>query len=608
MRDLFLCECRRYRRTALIVFLVHLTLLLFMGRSGQLLAVSSIQFLMQALYATAGLGFGLQQMASYRQPGLWLWLLHRPLPRSAIFGALSLAAATLIALAIGLPLLLFVLGTDQFSAQTVDLRHYLLVPFLPVVVSIGWLTGAAIVLGANRMAFLILALPYLVLMEESTAAALLAACTWCALLMAAVVYTSFKPDRATPPAGGLATALAALPLVLGLYLLAPASAQLLAELGASVVGGNPYVLATPGTDADLRQTSSRTLLQDGLRSATDGRAERWRRELPRATPQKLEQVPVMFALPQQLSNHNTPHAKLAQAQLLNFSHDTMRFALTDLHTGAAAGSLGPNGADPGSRFPAVPVLQNKVLLPHQVLYYDSKNATFLTLATLPDDEWIVARPVDIGYTAMLLTNRRLIAYGTSLPEAPYREAYSTALPFPLGDLSRIDLGWVSDGILISFTGGRARAAGVPAQQIVVFIDAAGKTTPVATRAIAPNYPPLLQQAGWWLSPVLDAVTALPARILPNTNQYAASLRTTALPQRSSAIWAAALMSSLLAATGAWLWRRRAQRLARPAIGAGWLPACLLFGLPCLAALLVMYPQRASRSARASVAERPVTAV
>ena len=608
MRDLFLSECRRYRRTALIVFLVHLALLLFMGRTGHLVAApGSIQFLMVGLYAAAGLGFGLQQIASYRQPGRWLWLMHRPLPRSTIFSALSLASAALIALAIGLPLLLFMLGTEHFSNRAVDLRHYAIAPFLTIIVIIGWLTGAAIMLGTNRFAFLILALPYLVLMDESTAAAMLAAGTWCALLMAAVVYASFKPDRATPPTGGLATALAAMPLVLGLYLLAPAVAQLLAELGASALGGNRYQVAVPDTDAGIRLASSRALMHDGLRGATDARAERWRRELPQATPQKLAQLPVRFALPQQLSNQNTPRSKLEPAQLLQFSHDTMRFAVTDIYTGARVASLGPNGVNADGHFPAVPVLQNKVLLPHQVLHLDNKNKTFMTLATLPADEWIVARPVEIGYTAMLLTNRRLIAYGTSMPEAPYREGYSTALPLPLGDLTRIDMAWLSDGVLLSFTGGHARSAGVPAQQIVVFIDATGKTTPIATRAIAPNYPPLLQQAGWWLSPVLDAVTALPARILPNTDLYAASLRTQAVPQRSPGIWTAALMSSLLSATGAWLWRRHTLRQGS-SIGTGWLAACLVFGLPCLAALLVMYPQRAPRRAHSAVAARPATVV
>jgi len=546
-------------------------------------------------------------MASYRQPGRWLWLMHRPLPRSAIFASLSLASAALTALVIGVPLLLLVLGTDHFSDRPVDLRHYLLAPFVVMVVIIGWLTGAALMLGAHRFTVLILALPYLLLSDESTAAAMLAAGTGCVLLMAAVVYTSFKPDRNTPPVGGTATALAALPLVLGLYLLAPPGAQLLAELGASTVRGNPYLVVTPGTDAAMRLASSHSVMQDGLRGATDARADRWRRELPQATPQKLAQLPVRLALRQQLSNQSTPGGKLGPAQLLTFSHDTMRFAVTDLQTGAATGSLGPDGLHGGGQFAAVPALQNKVLLPHQLLHFDSKSTTFLTLATLPADEWIVARPVEIGYTAMLLTNRRLIAYATSLPEAPYREGYSTPLPLPLGDLTRIDMAWLSDGVLVSFTGGRARAAGVTGRQIVVFIDAAGKTTPVATRAIAPDYPPLLQQAGWWLSPVLDGVTALPARILPNNNLYAASLRTE-MPQRSPGIWAAALVSNLLSAAGAWWWRRRALRHAGLPIGAGWLVAGLVLGLPCLAALLVMYPQRATRRVHSAVAARPATAL
>lgn len=609
MSDLFFSECRRYRRVALIAFLAHLALLLYLSRHNVLLAAPlHIQILALLIYALAGLGFALHQFASYCRPGRWLWLLHRPLPRRAIFGALTMASATMIVLAIGLPLLIVVAGNDWFSARIVDLRHYVMAPYVALIVIVGWLTGAALLLAANRLAVLILALPGVMLLHESSALALLAASVACALLMGAVVYASFKPNRATPPDGSLATVLAAVPLVLGLYLLVPASALFGVQWGVSAMRDHAYQAPVPGTDAEVRNARSGDLLRDGLRGATDARAERWQRELPQVTPQRLMQLPVIFGVPQQLSNKDTPRGKVGDTQLLSFSHDTMRFVVTDMATGATVATLGPDGIGTATAFPAVPALVGKVLLPHTVMQFNNDNSSFMTLATLPADEQYVARPVEFGYTAMLLTDRRLIAYATSMKEAPYRERYSVALPLPLGDLTRIDVASLSDGALVSFSGGAARSAGVEGKQVVVFVGADGRASTVATRAIAPNDWPLLQQAGWWLSPVLDVVTALPARILPNNDLYAASLRTAGLPQRSAAIWTAALLSHLLAVAGAWLWRRGALRYPGRPVGAGWLPACLVFGLPCLGALMVMYPHRAASKARADATTQQVVAL
>jgi len=50
MRDLLMSECRRYRRTALLAYLIHLALLLFISRTINLLALpATIQLLLAAL-------------------------------------------------------------------------------------------------------------------------------------------------------------------------------------------------------------------------------------------------------------------------------------------------------------------------------------------------------------------------------------------------------------------------------------------------------------------------------------------------------------------------------------------------------------------------------
>ena len=539
--------------------------------------------------------------------------MHRPLPRNAIFGAISLASAAVITLAVGVPLLLAVLGTDWFSGRIVDLRHYVMVAYVVMIVIMAWLAGAAIMLGASRCAVLVLALPWVMLMHDSTALALLAMCIPCALLMAAVAYTSFQPNRAKVPAPGIATMLAALPLVLGLYLLAPGSVQFAVQLGAMAAGTHPQQMPQPpaGSDSELRILDSRDVLRLGLQSAASGevRADRWRSELARVAPQKIMPGWIGYALPQQLSNKNMPQGKINDNQLISFNHDTMRFDLTDLSTGAATASLGPGGARDTTGFPAVPALAGKMMLPHAMLEFDTRTLTFLALATLPANEIFMVRPVVAGDTVYAVSNQRLIAYRTAGPQVPHQQLYSVPLPGPLNDMARIDVARLSDGVLVSFAGGHDRSHGAAnaGLQTVMFVGTDGKPHTIATREIQPDYPPLLDQIDWWISPVLDAVTALPARILPGTasaDQLAAPL----MPQRSGQIWTAALLSNLLAATGAWLWRRRALRQPGHAIGAGWLPACLVFGLPCMAAMMIMYPHRRTSRATAKAAAQQVVAV
>ena len=614
MRDLFFSECRRYRRPALIFFVAHLMLLVLFGRVNDPLAQAwLVQAVILGAYALGGLGFALHQIGSYRQPGRWLWLMHRPLPRSAIFGAITVASATMIALAVGVPLLLAVLGTEWFSDRTVDLRHYVMVAYVVMIVIMAWLTGAAIMLGASRCAVLVVALPWVMLMHESTAIALLAMCVPCLVLMAAVVYTSFQPNRAKAPATGIATMLAALPLVLGLYLLAPGGVQFAVQLGAMTAGMHPQQMLQPpaDSDSDLRLLDSRDVLRRGLQSAASGeaRADRWRSELARVTPQKIMPGWIGYALPQQLSNKNMPRGKINDNQLFSFNHDTMRFDLTDLRTGVATASVGPGGPRDTSGFPAVPALTGKMMLPHAMLDIDTRTLTFATLATLPANEIFMVRPVVAVDTAYAVSNQRLIAYRTAGSQAPYQELYSVPLDGPLSDMARIDVARLSDGVLASFTGGRDRSHGAAnaGRQTLVFVAADGKRHTIATREIKPDYPPLLDQIDWWMSPVLEAVTALPARILPGTAS-ADHLAAPLMPQRSGQIWTAAVLSNLLAATGAWLWRRRALRQPGHAIGAGWLPACLVFGLPCLAAMMIMYPHRSASRAPAKATAQQVVAV
>lgn len=216
MKELFLAECRRFRNAALIFAAVHVCLQLFVSRIDDVLQMAwEKQVVVLALYLLSGIGFALYQFGSWRQPGRWLWLLHRPLSRSAIFGAIALASTALILFAVGLPALLTVLAKQFLGAGAVDLRHYLLVLHVVLITVIAWLCGAFVVISGRRSAIVILVLPYLMLAHMASGFAMLLPTFLCMLLLGFIVHGAFQPDRLAPPASRAALAATALPLLFG---------------------------------------------------------------------------------------------------------------------------------------------------------------------------------------------------------------------------------------------------------------------------------------------------------------------------------------------------------------------------------------------------------
>ncbi|MES2316302.1 MAG: hypothetical protein V4631_02320 [Pseudomonadota bacterium] len=210
MRDFFLSECRRFRNAALIFAAVHLLLQLFINRMTDILQVRrELHMLILGVYMTAGMAFALVQFGSYRQPGRWLWLLHRPLARGAVFGSVALASALLIVVAVGVPALLTVASIDTLSARTVDGRHYAMVLELVLLTIIAWLVGSYVMINGRRSAIVVVLLPYLMLAQMASVYVRLLPAVLCLALLAFIAYSTFKPDRAAPPSGMALVATAA---------------------------------------------------------------------------------------------------------------------------------------------------------------------------------------------------------------------------------------------------------------------------------------------------------------------------------------------------------------------------------------------------------------
>ena len=600
MRDLFLSECRRFRNAALIFFAVHLLLQLFVNRLIDLLQMRyQPHMIALALYLLAALAFAMVQFGAYRQPSRWLWLLHRPMERLAIFGAIGAASFALIAFAVGFPALLTVLATDILGTRVVDTRHYLLVVELVLLTMTAWLAGSYVILNGRRSAIVVLLLPLLLMAHLANGYVMLLPSVLCLALMVAIAYATFKPDRAAPPSGAALVA-TALPLQLGFYFALIWAGSLMFQNLQMLAGVHPLnrPLAPAGGFTEATRFEPAPLMLAGLAGATDPAAPQWRRQVALTEianfEASLKQYPVRHAL----SNLDTLGFVDETRHIeWTFSHDSMLFHGRDQYTLQDKGVMGQRGMGDQTPFGAVPVLADggHLLLPQELLLRDADSGAIRTLLKLKAPETLAREPRQVGDLLYVITNLRLIAYARPLPEAPpamLQERFSVALPAAFSSLDRIDIARLLDGFLVSFNFGREMVDGDgEAEQVIVLVDAAGNSREVARRRLAHDFPVLFEHHDWWISPLLHQLLAVPEALLDKGYILDRGQRAYTRPferKRPFAAWMAACAAALLSACGAWYWLRGAP--IAPARRAAWLASCLLLGPAALASMMVLQPR------------------
>lgn len=598
MRDLFMSECRRFRNSALIFAAIHVALQLFVSRLSDILQMRWEQQLVAlALYLASGFGFALYQFGTYRQPSRWLWLLHRPMPRAAIFGAITLASTALILFAVGLPALLTVLGKAFFGELTVDTRHYLLVVHVVLFTLAAWLAGAYVVLSRSRFAAVILLLPWLMLAHLASGWAMLVPALLCVAILAYLVYTVFKPNRLGPPETGVALAANAIPLQLGFYFAMLWAGSVTYQYGQMVANVHPLNRAVPPAGAFIEQTRStgRESFLRGLKESNDPRAAQWRRQVALLDVADIEPAGRQYPVRDQVANQDMLHLEEpAQHIEWTFSHDAMRFRGRDMYTNEHRGWIGVRGMGDKTPFAGIPVLVKQGFMTPQQFYAINPNTLQQhQLIGLKAPETLSGATKEIGGRLYALTNHRLIAYDKPVDaDAMLVERFSVALPGPFSDLDRIDIARLLDGTLLSFNAGRQMIQGASdSAQTVMFVDDAGNAQVVARRALAHDFSPLFEHKEFWLSPLLQAIVALPDLLLDKgfildkgLTAYSNPLQRT----RPAPVLAAALICTLLAACAAWLWLRPVAISARRK--AIWIAASLLVGLPAIPSLMLLQPR------------------
>lgn len=617
MKDLFFSECRRFRNAALIFAAVHLVLQLFVNRMFDLLQLTyEPHMVLLAVYMLAGLAFALVQFGSYRQGSRWLWLLHRPMPRIAIFGAIMLASAVLIMFAVGLPALVTVAVTDMLSSQVVDTRHYLMVLHLVLLTAMAWLVGSYVILHGRRSAIVVLVLPFLLLAHLASGYVMLLPALLCLALLVFIAYGTFKPDRAAPPAGSALAATAA-PLQIGFYFAMVWAGSILYQNAMILAGVHPLNRPVPpvGGYTESTRAESIDVFKKGLAYSTDPQAAQWRRQVALLDIANFQPGADQYPVRHQLSNlRSLGFIDKTSNTEWTFSHDDMLFHGRDIYTMQARGVAGLEGIGDSTPLPAVPVVSDdgSVLMPQQMRARDPATGKLNLLAQVKAPETLARAPKQAGSLLYVITNQRLIAYDKpdgDVAAAPLRERFSIGLPEPLSHLDRIDIADLLDARLISISYGRGMTRGSgEAHQIIMLVDQNGASRQVARRQLAHDFPALFEHHDWWVSPALHGLIALPEALLAKGMilDHGKTRYTNELEEaRPAAAWIAAIVAALLSALGAWWWLRHTRAGARRK--AIWIVNCLLIGPPALACLAVMERRESAAASETTTHTMPLAA-
>lgn len=593
MLDLYLSELRRFRNGTAIYALVSLAVLVVLGQLVELPGLPlEGQLMLLVLYAISGAALALVQFGTYRQPSRWIWLLHRPLHRGRILAALVLAALTIIALAVVLPLCLFLASQAHFTQHVVDGRSWLGAAWLALSAFNAWLLGACIMLHRTRWACAIAALPCVLTLHLATASTMLALIVACNLLLLGLLYTVFRPSRDIGH-GTAATLGNALAMQAGFYLILLFAGTLLYQVGLMFVGAHPNNsrhVAPEGVIATQRLDARDTMLA-GLSHSSDPRAAAWRAAL---SPRDVVDVRVavrQFGVRDLITNRG-PIVYGDGNALWTFSHDRMMYRGIHLRTQEDRGWLGTGGPGDSGRFDAQPMLvrdnRNETYLAdmHNLYARNGADGSLRTLLHTEGREMVGGGIAQLGPRTLMLTNRRLVIFDEAAHSA-------RAVPLPMGfpDLASVEAAQVGDGVLVSFVYGTRQVQGiVRSPQVVYLAGTDGRVTEVARRELAHDFPALFEHRGWWLSPVLYTLTELPGLFIdngvvpdPGAGRFEALARA-----RPAAVWIAAIAATLAAAAGALWWTRRTRMTPRER--SAWCLACLLLGVPGLLSLVVLRPR------------------
>ena len=405
-------------------FLINLGVLGFLSRMVDLAQQPSFVYqVFGAVYAAAGALLGLYQMGSYRKPNQWLNLLHRPMHRLRIAGALTSASALLLLLAVALPIAIVALYQQGLTARVVDHRHWL-IPLAAWLIALScYLAGAYAMVGNRRHSFAAFLLPNLFLYAQASGVAMLGVQLVVIGFLALLLGIAFKPDPAAPARNPGAVLAVALPVQLGAYVLA----WMLGfgvELLWTVTGTHPLNMPKPpaGGTIEADRAEGKDMLLLGIAGSRDPDAALWREQIALSdvyTRYPLRTLPHQGDMtnPQPMEwvdgDHNTNWV---------YSHDRGRFIGYGLLDKRARGELGIGATQ--AAFPAPTLAFGAIYLynANAVYQFDSEQQRVFERIRLPQGEVMASPPgphigaffdldgtLVAGFTGVILTQEQFLA-------------------------------------------------------------------------------------------------------------------------------------------------------------------------------------------------------
>jgi hypothetical protein len=537
-------------------------------------------------------------MGTYRRANHWLNLLHRPLHRLRIAGALCAAGAVVLAVAIALPIFAIAWYQEALTARVVDMRHWLLPVAALLIAACGYLAGAYAMLANRRYSAAAALLPAAFMFTQAAGVAALAVQALMLLILAVLVGIAFKPQLDEPPRHPLAVAATALPVQVGAYFLI----WMLGfgyEIGLTAIGQHPLNGGQAAADGYIQagRLEPKDRLLAGLASSRDVDAPLWREQAA------LSDVFVLYPMRDlpirnQLTGTMQP-LEFDESQrpvTWVFSHGRMRFVGRGTLDGQPRGELGVGEGNAPFPGPAMPIGGGYLATPTVAYQYDEDQHRVFPRAMLPAGEAFAGTPEAAGENIAVLSDRALYIY-------PGREAANTLdvlkpvlrMPMPgsVGKLSSVELMELLDGYLVSFTytNGAWSGEAVPYQQ-VMRIDGRGRVSEVAKRMLSYDLPLAYTMRNWWLSPVLRELCLSLQEAFAAPNPLAAG----DIPPPPHHIVMLAGVLCFLSLLGAIVLtgRRALTSLARWT----WVAACGVIGVPALVSLWLLYPKTERAAAAA----------
>lgn len=605
MKQLFLCEWRRFARGAAIVATLNFGALLLLGRVSDPLRWSDQDQLALLVFAMClGAGLAALQVGAYRRPSQWVWLIHRPVEPRLIFAALSLSALAVLATTIAAPALLWLATTDLATPRVVDCRDYVSALHLLAFSFMAWCIAALSLLARSKWVAAVVVLPLAITLQSISVWWLAVPVALTNLWLFYITQHALRANRDAPIPSGAPLILTALPLQLGLFLLVFHFGKGAIETAQFLI--RPPVTGQVITEADLpdrSQPADEGLIVRGLLHSRDPRAEAWRAQLPLSPSTFLSPVLGRFPVRHQFGNLIPLWWDAKRGTEWTFSHGRMVFLGRNPRTGDAQGAWGSGGvaasAGEAEPFREIPLDG----LTRQTLYaIDNERGVQHEVVRLPDGEWFVARPAtELGRT-WVLSNLSLRAYRPRGPEQPLSTPlaldWQVAYPEDAARLTQVDIAELLDGWLVSFFYFDPHDRLYAPWLQVVHVDAEGRGEVVAERRNVLDVrihtgvggSALLPMEAWWLSPTLHVLASLSERAFDRGLTRPMPFEPAPSDPRHWAL-AALLALGSVGLGHLWLGRTHASRRRRRQ----WLTLCALVGLPALLSLAALEP-RASRSA------------